>query len=454
MISTMFVLWVAVPLLFLPVWVTLTNGRPFRHVATLHFVIYFFSIYAGAYQLYEEKGFTNTLFMWSVVLYPVLAILGVLAVSGLYGVTKLTTEDAWPRRPSTPTELRVVAVVAGGLFLLLGAYLLVLGPNIPLLTLIEQGNELGTVSRFEATKGYKAAYGDIGPLVWGSRILLDYFGIFLVVFEFCRARATQQGYGRLVLLMGVLALATVAFNERYPVVKLLLYFFVITTFGVVRPGVTMATVWKGTAAFFGLVPGIAIVHHLLTHGPGWFANVSGRFWSAMFSAGWVLFVGRVVRGQVTGLYYAFEVFPRYVPFLMGRSLTNPRGLLPYEHVSFGYLVYDWHLKAPPGVRGSDPSVFFAEVYANFGWPVCLLSMFAAGVVLQWTQVRFAERLETWGTPYDVALFYFAMVYVADFAIGFSTLYFDERFWLLVLMFWLPRLWRAPRHVSQTAEAPL
>lgn len=434
---TLLALWIAVPVAFWLAWLAVTAGRPLRHLGTLHFIIYFLSIYLASYDTYVTLGSRNHLFIYNVMAYPFLALAGVWLV-GLTGRGGVIAGRLPAQGPSR-RERRVVTIVGGGLFLALVTYLLILGPRIPLVALITDGREAGQVARSVATKLYNQEIGRIGPLVWGSRVLIDYFGIFLLVYEYCRARAAGTGFRRLVLLAGTLIVLTMSLNETYPVVKLLTYVSVFVVFGVVKPRISPRVVALMAVLFVIMLPVVGVVHAVVTSGPASLGQLGPTPVRTLYHEGWVQFVDRGIRGQVTGLYYTYEIVPRYHGYFWGRTFTNPRSILPYEQVNLPYLVYDWHLTSPTGVRGSDPSVFFGELYANFGLPASWVLMILMGAVMQAGTIAFSRAIGRRGSPYYVALFYMTMVYVADFAIGFSTLWFDERLWLVVTLFFLPRL---------------
>ena len=333
----------------------------------------------------------------------------------------------------------MVALVTLGLFAALGAFLLILGNRIPLLAVIREGDAAGQIARYVATKGYNEAIGRVGPLVWMSRILIDYFGLYLLTYQYCRIKVGESSQSRFFGLLTLLVLATVLFNERYPVVKLLFYFAVVAMFGIERPRISTRAAVRATVMFVLLIPAIGVVHTVVTHGPRALVEPSTNTVSALYSEGWTLFLDRVVGGQVGGLYYIYEIVPRHFDFFHGRTYGNPRGLLPYEQVNLPSLVYDWYQRSPEGVQGSDPSAFFGEVYANFGLLVSCLSMFAMGAILQGANDGLRRLIDRHGTPYYIALFFLTATYLADFALGSTTVYFDARFYLIVLMCVAPRL---------------
>ena len=104
-----------------------------------------------------------------------------------------------------------------------------------------------------------------------------------------------------------------------------------------------------------------------------------------------------------------------------------------------FLVNDYYLMNEPGVQGSDPTVFFGEVYANWGLATALASMVLFGFVVQMLHHALATEIGRYQTVFDVAFFYLIYLWLADFALSFSTLYFDERAWFFVLLF-LARRW--------------
>lgn len=436
------------PVAFLLGWTSVCASRPLRHLGTLHFGLYFLSIYSRAYPVFIEHGGTNYRFIGSVMAYPLLALAGALVFGFLDGRTR-GYSGVVPRNVATRLQVRAVVAVSLVLFGALAAYLWVLGDRIPALTMLREGRDAGQVARFIATKGYNEQLGRIGPLVWTSRILIDYFGLFLLVYEYCRARVTGAGYRRLVVLFALLALATLAFNERFPIVKLVAYTTVFVAFGIGRSRVSTRMLTIGAVLFALLIPFLGVAHLVVNYGAAGLVNADGGVVRKSYYEGWVLFADRVLQGQVTPLYYIYEVVPRYFPYFGGRTFSNPRGIFPYEAINLNYLIYDWYQTSPEGVRGSDPTVFFGELYANFGLSASLACMFVSGMVIQWANNRLARKIEVGGSPYNIALFYLATSYIADFTLGFITLYFDARMYLIILMSLVPAL---PRRSRLTGEA--
>lgn len=78
---------------------------------------------------------------------------------------------------------------------------------------------------------------------------------------------------------------------------------------------------------------------------------------------------RGLTGQLSGAYNYQWIFPEQVDYLSGRSFPNPKGLLPFEHFPLSKevtAIVHPHL-VERGIVGSQPTIYWGEVYANFGW---------------------------------------------------------------------------------------
>lgn len=93
--------------------------------------------------------------------------------------------------------------------------------------------------------------------------------------------------------------------------------------------------------------------------------------------------GRIFFATIATGYWHVEMFPAFEPFLLGRSFPNPGGLLPFEPYSLTTSVMDWRFPGlvASGVVGSAPTVFWGELYANFGVVGVLVLPFFVGIGL-------------------------------------------------------------------------
>ncbi len=97
-------------------------------------------------------------------------------------------------------------------------------------------------------------------------------------------------------------------------------------------------------------------------------------------------VNRIFLGQTDGLYYIFHAFPTYHDFLWGRTLPNPMRIFPFEPFDLSIYICSTYVFPGSDIVCTSPTVFFGEVYANFGYGVMMMSMVAMGVLLQMVQI--------------------------------------------------------------------
>jgi len=95
-------------------------------------------------------------------------------------------------------------------------------------------------------------------------------------------------------------------------------------------------------------------------------------------------VDRIVGGQIVDFYHYIDYYPHVRPFLMGRGLANPGGLLPHDPVSITVEISGYSMPHlfRIGIVGSSPTAFFGTIYANFGWPLTYFGMLATGFYMQ------------------------------------------------------------------------
>lgn len=79
-------------------------------------------------------------------------------------------------------------------------------------------------------------------------------------------------------------------------------------------------------------------------------------------------ISRIFGGQIQVAYYYLEFFPNFHPYLYGLSFPNPAGILPFINFPLTQTVHSWvHPEfASIGIIGSMPTIFWGELYANFG----------------------------------------------------------------------------------------
>ena len=94
-------------------------------------------------------------------------------------------------------------------------------------------------------------------------------------------------------------------------------------------------------------------------------------------------LSRAFTGGIAPAYFYLEHFPHVEDFLLGRTLSNPGGLLPFEQYELTKEASLWinPEHALKGIVGSAPTVFWGELYANWGIHGVLLIPFIVGIGL-------------------------------------------------------------------------
>lgn len=420
-------------LMFIFFWVMfsyLTHWRPTRHIGFYHYVLFYFSIYWGAIDLYINRGSTNQLFLFSVAVYPIISLFGILSGTMLSRKVNIPNVEILIE---TQKGKFIISLLV--LFIAVYAiYLLTLGGNIPLIVSLRETNPiLGHMARYAATKGYRESVYPIGFLYWFPRILIDYFGVFVIIFFYKNYRKNiASSYIKLAILGGIICLMALMDNEKYPVEKIV----VITTLCIFNSRYFQLNIRSIAYLFvFGLIFIFltGLVYSTVTSSLQKMTNMDifDSLKYIMYDKGWRLLATRGVIGQCIPLYMIYEIIPEKYPFFMGRTFTNPHKILPYEPVALPYLIYQSYNKPIHGLKGADPTIFFGEIYANFGIFISLLSMFLFGGLLQVINGKLSNQIEKNRTAFFVAFFYLWMTYLGDFAIGFSVPWFDERIWFFI-----------------------
>ena len=445
----MFLLWLSVPVGFWGAYLWLTRGGLTRHIAFLHFAVYFFAIYLSSYGFYQEQGAVNDRFIFSVMAYPILALAGM----WLAHCTHPRMDFAGSTVRRLPRERTLVAIMVFFFLAVYAIYLRSLGDNIPLLMLLRGAEPIESrVARFLATKGYEGAMGGLRLFFWLPRVLIDYLSAFVVVFAYYWMHRRRSEYLAFVGICIVFVLLGFLQVEKYPAIRLAAVLALChLNFHNRRVGLRSlragALIVVTAVAFAGVV----------------YSVVSGAFRelgtaslltraTTTVQLGQDLLATRGQVGQMTPLYYTYELVPDRYEYFGGRTLSNPRGILPYEPVIWPYLLFAYKNVNDPGVTGSDPTVFFGEVYVNWGLTFSFLLMITLGYLMQRLHHGLARNIDQIGTTFDYAFFYLVSVYLMDFALGFTTPWFDERIYIFVLLYWVRKYVVMPSTAARQTRA--
>ena len=102
---------------------------------------------------------------------------------------------------------------------------------------------------------------------------------------------------------------------------------------------------------------------------------------------------RLFLGQTFPLYLYFEAFPSKHDFLYGTSFPNPGGLLPHKPFPLTKYIYRTDMGLAD-IVATAPTIFFGEIYANFGIILTIPWILGVGILLQLIQSYFENRTKT------------------------------------------------------------
>ena len=103
---------------------------------------------------------------------------------------------------------------------------------------------------------------------------------------------------------------------------------------------------------------------------------------------------RLLITQTSALYHYFSLFPSSHEFLYGTSLPNPAGIFQFENFPLTKWIFVNGMYRNSQIVGTANSAFIGEMYANFGFPIMLVSVIIFSMVLQYIQIKFISKSRT------------------------------------------------------------
>lgn len=194
------------------------------------------------------------------------------------------------------------------------------------------------------------------------RYLLDYVVVFAFADWFVRRRPGSAIL--FALSFGVATVSAVMAIEKGPFMKLLVILYL--AYVMLKGGRYLQPATKYVASF---AVGVLALFYVFFMGIDNLASAVPELLS------------RIVTGQLNPAYFYLSQFPGNEAYLWGASLPNPGGIFAFDSYplaeSIAHLI--WPDRLSLGVVGTAPSVYWAEMHANFGWPGVVISSFLIGV---------------------------------------------------------------------------
>jgi len=145
-------------------------------------------------------------------------------------------------------------------------------------------------------------------------------------------------------------------------------------------------------------------------------------------------IGRIILGQITPLFYHFDIFPRIEPFLYGRSFPQSiLSLFDVESIRSARIVMS--IINPQGIEAGTAGVmntlFIGEAYANFGWLGVMIGTLYVGFFIQFVYILFLRLPKN---PLTLGLFtYFSVKIPSIVTGGFVDFIYNAGFITIVIL---------------------
>lgn len=326
-------------------------------------------------------------------------------------------------RPLITTERWVVILLFVLCLMVLGVYLLQIS-RIALVAAVTDGKAAAEVARSNMTNNFPGKYH------WYKLIMVDLLNV-LAFTSYANYLANKRLLS-LCLFIPVVAVAvfvSVMATEKAPFVFLVigLFFTNVQLRSDGRYPIGRSLV-MGSIAFLAL-----IVFYLVFMGSRGFD-----------SAVWSVF-SRAFTGQISPAYYYLQYFPRYHSFLMGSSFPDLGGILTYKPYNLPVEIMSWKFPelAQQGIVGSAPTIFWGEMYANFGYFGALISPIFVGVGLC-VVTAVMNKLEN--TPLRVGMMAWLALHYKNLAITGLSAFTNDFYLILIAMIWIMAIFAANRGI--------
>jgi len=376
------------------------------------FLAHMVMIYIGSIIVFLQRGAEEPTYLLSTALACLLFPLGGILANVLFKFSPRSELLRLVHSPLTDKGKGAVDIIFCWFVVLVGVsvcllYLSEVAVN-PFLALIRGGSSGVQIATIRETAS------QLIPHFYRYQIVINTLLPFSVVFAFLK------WYRKRGVLWGVLCLALGAFLlyvYQYPgnrIYAILPWFFVTVAITI---GVGKRFRMKHYISLFMLAVFVLTAFFVLTSRSGISRETIGKDISRMV----VLSLRRLTITQTTTLFYRYKLIPSQHDFLYGLAFPDAQGKYSVGNLlwsrSFDLKTYVADVMYPNStLTTTAPSVFYGDVYANFGVGISMLSVLIMGFLLQLVQIWFARHKKT-----AISVGFYSLFVLFSLSLGYSGL---------------------------------
>lgn len=363
-------------------------------VPSVFFIFYFFFIYAGSFYVYFISS-GGTAIKYLVAIHLILLLIPVGTIIANYILKfrpkeELTTYFRQKVRDNLKDSVFVIPFSLIVLFSIgiFATYLFQL-PTIPFLSLLSATSSYTelTETRYLATTGFT---GNSYLYSLSYSILLPLTSLIALSKWFASKRKTWLITFSVLFFISIFG--TLATNQKAPIVTYVVGLFILYTINRGKINYKKTALVLITLLLI-LLPMVYLLNPDIPAG-------KERILKSMQGIS-----HRIFLGQTSCLYSYFEVFPNIHPFVYGRTIGDLSTFMGWDCFQASQYVYDWLFPYHAG-KGSANTIFIADMYADFGYVIMILSIIFVGFLLQTCQIWLTRSPKT---PVNIALLSFLCI---------------------------------------------
>jgi len=159
------------------------------------------------------------------------------------------------------------------------------------------------------------------------------------------------------------------------------------------------------------------------------------FMGSNFESGISSVFSRAFAGSIQPAYHYLELFPDKHSFLLGTSFPNPGGIMPFKPYPLTAEVMNF--ANPTNLRreigGSMPTVFWGEMYANFGFGGVLFFPIFVGFVLYSIEYILSHFIHS---PLKIGVYIWTLLHYKDLSITGLSMFLADFYLFGVILFFI------------------